>query len=62
VLQIHWPIDYPSTSAPQLSLDVFYNQHLNSDVKASILEKLDEVAKTCEGLVFIFAFLLLQHL
>ena len=42
LLQVSWPDDYPSTSGPQLSLDVFYNQHLLPNVKKDILKALNE--------------------
>lgn len=50
VLQVDWPADYPSTSSVQLTLDLFYNQHLLAEVKETILHKLREQAQECIGM------------
>lgn len=41
ILDVSWPETYPET-APQISLDAFFNNKMSSDTKQLILSKLEE--------------------
>lgn len=54
ILDLVWGPDYPNT-APQLSLDTFYNDHVLEPVKKSIVEKCGEEAQAYLGMSMTFS-------
>ncbi|CAH8513896.1 unnamed protein product [Heterobilharzia americana] len=53
VVQIHWPLGYPDV-LPCISMDAFYNSHVPSNVKETIVKELLFVAKDQLGSALTF--------
>ncbi|VDM74349.1 unnamed protein product [Strongylus vulgaris] len=53
VMEIEWPPDYPEVP-PKINMDVFYNSHIDDNVRQEIRSKVLEVAKENEGMAVSF--------
>ncbi|CAJ0610204.1 unnamed protein product [Cylicocyclus nassatus] len=53
VMEIEWPPDYPEV-CPNINMDVFYNSHIDDNVRQEIRGKVLEVAKENEGMAVSF--------
>lgn len=53
MLDVSWPQTYPET-APNLSLDAFFNNQISSETKQLILSKLDEQAEANLGAAMMY--------
>ncbi|CAG5929614.1 unnamed protein product [Menidia menidia] len=53
MLDITWPETYPET-APQISLDAFFNNRISAETKQMILSKLDEQVEANLGTAMMF--------
>ncbi|KAK7910258.1 hypothetical protein WMY93_014942 [Mugilogobius chulae] len=53
ILDVSWPETYPET-APQMSLDAFFNNKLSPDTKQHILSKLEEQVEANLGVAMMY--------
>ena len=54
LLEVSWPEDYPDVS-PNVNLDAFYNKHVSSGVKETIISKAKDQCELCLGLAATFS-------